>query len=453
MNDAPLMISVSGLRGLIGQSLTPQVATHFAAAYGSHLKQTTGHPNPHVVFGRDSRPSGQMIESAAIAGLSAVGCRVTTLGIVTTPSVAIMIEHLGAQGGMVATASHNPIIWNGLKPLTADGVAPPSDQSKQIIERFHKQDFDYAPVEQLQPIGSDDTTHRVHVDRVLNNVDVQAIRDANIKVVLDSVHGAGGPAGAMLLNELGVELVHLYGETTGHFPHTPEPTAENLTGLSDAVRQHNAHIGLAQDPDADRLAVADENGAYIGEEYTLALCAKHVMARTPGPAAANLSTSRMIDDIATQHDQTVYRTPVGEANVAKRMRETNCVVGGEGNGGIIWPVIGYVRDSLAGAALLLELMATTGKTVSQLVDDIPAYTIVKTKCPIQPGMAEAAGAAVKQAFADHAIDEQDGVRVDLPDGWIHVRPSNTEPIMRIIVEAPDQNRANQLLESTQQAIG
>ena len=453
MNDAPLMISVSGLRGLVGQSLTPEVATHFAAAYGSHLKQTTGNPNPHVVFGRDSRPSGPLYEAAAVAGLAAVGCRVTTLGIVTTPSVAIMIEHLGAQGGMVATASHNPIIWNGLKPLTADGVAPPPDQSKQIIDRFHNKQFDYAPVEALQPIGSDDTTHRVHVDRVLKNVNVHAIRDANIKVVLDSVHGAGGPAGAMLLNELGVELVHLYAETTGQFPHTPEPTAENLTGLSDAVRQHNAHIGLAQDPDADRLAVADELGNYIGEEYTLALCAKHVMATTPGPAAANLSTSRMIDDIAQQAGQTVYRTPVGEANVAKRMRETSCVVGGEGNGGIIWPVIGYVRDSLAGAALLLELMATTGKTVSQLVQEIPAYNIVKTKCPIQPGMAEAAASAVKQAYADHNIDEQDGVRVDLPEGWIHVRPSNTEPIMRVIVEAADEKTADKLLQDTQKVIG
>lgn len=452
MGDAVLMVSVSGLRGLIGQSLTPDVAAGFAAAYGSWLREETGQASPHVVFGRDSRPSGAMVEQAAVAGLTSVGCRVTTLGIVTTPSAAIMIEALGADGGMVATASHNPIVWNGLKPLTKEGVAPPPEQSKKIIERFEQKRYDYVGVEAIQPSSADDTTHTVHVERVLKHVDAEAIRSKKIKVVLDSVHGAGGPATAMLMEALGVELVHLYAETTGRFPHTPEPTAENLVGLCDAVKQHGADIGMAQDPDADRLALVDENGAYIGEEYTLALCAMRLFHRQPGPAAANLSTSRMIDDLARQVGHEVYRTPVGEANVAKRMREAGCVVGGEGNGGIIWPAIGYVRDSLAGAALMLELLATTGKKTSELVATIPSYRIVKEKLPIQPGMAEAAAEAVIERFAGEKIDQQDGVRVDLADGWVHVRPSNTEPILRIIAEADDQERANALIEGVRQAI-
>ncbi len=452
MSDAVLMVSVSGLRGLIGRSLTPDVAAGFAAAYGSWLREETGQAAPHVVFGRDSRPSGAMVEQAAVAGLTSVGCRVTTLGIVTTPSAAIMIEALGADGGMVATASHNPIAWNGLKPLTRDGVAPPPEQSKKIIERFEQKRYDYVDVESLQPCHHDDTTHAVHVERVLEHVDAEAIRRKKIKVVLDSVHGAGGPATAMLMEALGVELVHLYGETTGLFPHTPEPTAENLVGLCDAVKQHGADIGMAQDPDADRLALVDENGVYIGEEYTLALCAMHLFERQPGPAAANLSTSRMIDDLAQRAGHAVYRTPVGEANVAKKMRETSCVVGGEGNGGIIWPAIGYVRDSLAGAALVLELIATTGKPVSELVATIPAYQIVKDKLPIKPGMAEAAAKAVVERFTGEKIDRQDGVRVDLADGWVHVRPSNTEPIMRIIAEAGDRARADELIDTVRRAI-
>ncbi|MFA7235884.1 MAG: phosphoglucosamine mutase [Phycisphaeraceae bacterium] len=454
MSDAPLMVSVSGLRGWVGQSLTPEVAARFAAAFGSWLRESTGQPHPHVVFGRDSRPSGAMVERAATAGLLATGCRVTTLGIVTTPSVAIMIDHLHADGGMVATASHNPIQWNGLKPLNRDGVAPPPEQARQIIERFHTNRCDYAAVEKLQPVDHDDTANRVHVERLLKHIDAQAIRNRKPKVVLDSVHGAGGPATAMLMEELGVELVHLFAQTTGQFPHTPEPTRENLVGLSGVVREHHADIGMAQDPDADRLALVDERGRYIGEEYTLALAAMHVMGGHPGgTGAANLSTSRMIDDIAATNGGSVYRTPVGEANVAAAMRRHQCIIGGEGNGGVIWPVIAHVRDSLTGIALVLELLATTGKSVGGLVASIPAYAIVKDKLPIQPGMAERTIAAVREKFAGEKIDEQDGIRVDLAEGWVHVRPSNTEPIMRIIAEAADEKTARRLIDEVRRIVG
>jgi phosphomannomutase len=446
MSEDQLMLSISGLRGWIGRSLTPPVAARYAAAVGTWLRQASGKSAPHIVVGRDSRPSGPMIEHAAVAGLTATGCGVTTLGIVTTPSVAVMVERLRADAGMVITASHNPIPWNGIKVLRHDGVAPPPEQARQIIDRFREDTLDYVGVERLQPTGHEESTHRVHVDLVLKQVDAAAIRRAGLAVVVDSVHGAGGPAAAMLLKELGVAVTHRYAEPTGLFPHTPEPTAENLATLCDAVKQAHAHLGFAQDPDADRLAIVDEAGRYIGEEYTLALCAAQVMARTPGPMAANLSTSRMIDDIAARHGQVVHRTPVGEANVADAMRRHRCVVGGEGNGGIMFPPVVHVRDSLIGMALVLEMLAQAGKPLSRLVDSIPRYAIVKDKLPIQPGMADRAIANLQRAFAGQRIDLQDGIRVDWPGRWVHVRSSNTEPIMRIIAEAPDEAAARALIE-------
>jgi len=453
--DPPLMLSVSGLRGWVGESLTPEVAARFAACFANWLRHRTGHDHPHVVFGRDSRPSGEMVERAATAGLIAAGCRVTTLGIVTTPSTAIMIDHLDADGGMVATASHNPAPWNGLKALTRDGVAPPPNDANDIITRFHDRRFDLVPVEQLQSLNHDETTHRVHVDRVLKHIDAEAIRARRPKVVLESVHGAGGPATAMLMDALGVDLVHLHAQPTGQFPFPPEPTADNLTTLCDAVRQHGSDIGLAQDPDADRLAVVDNTGRYIGEEYTLALAAGHVLARTPGDAAANLSTSRMVDDIASQYGCTLHRTPVGEASVADRMRQTGAVIGGEGNGGVIWPQVGYVRDSLAAAALILEHLAAENRPLNDIIDALPRYAIVKRKIDIAPGMADAA----RERLADHfahvegaRIDQQDGIRIDLPTGWLHVRPSNTEPILRIIAEADAPQTAEQLIDTARKVI-
>lgn len=453
MSQAPLMLSVSGLRGVIGQSLTPDVATKYAQAFGQWLIGRSKDPTPHVVLGRDSRPSGEMIQNAATAGLLSVGCRVTELGIVTTPSVGIMIDHLGADGGMVVTASHNPIIWNGLKVLDAHGVSPPPEQVEQVIGSFKGGPIQTLPVHQLRSIERNDTSHQVHVDRVLGHIDVAAVQGRPKKVVIDSVHGAGGAAARMLCDRLGAEFVHLYAEPTGQFPHAPEPTRENLAGLADAVRELGADVGFAQDPDADRLAIIDERGTYIGEEYSLALCAMHVMSRTPNSAAvANLSTSRMIDDLATQFGGRVWRSPVGEANVAKRMRLEKATIGGEGNGGVIWPTVGYVRDSISTIGLVLELMATRNQSISQLVNQIPAYAIVKHKVDIRPGMADAAVKMLAEAYADQRIDTQDGIRIDLDDGWLHVRPSNTEPILRIIAEAADENQAKVLVDRAEGLI-
>ncbi len=458
MNDAPLMLSVSGLRGLIGQSLTPEVATRYGAAVGSWFNAHQQGAAAHVVVGRDSRPSGQMIELAVTAGLISVGCRVTRVGIVTTPGVAIMVEHLQADGGIVITASHNPIIWNGIKTLRHDGVAPPPDQAQQIIDRFQNNDVHFADVESLQPAASDDTACRVHVDRVLPHVDVGVIRAAKLKVVVDSVQGAGGPEAKLLLDELGVELVHLWGEPTGLFPHTPEPIKENLTALADATREHGADFGCAQDPDADRLAIVDEQGNYIGEEYTLALCVKHLLEQTSDGAkgatlAANLSTSRMIDDLAEQYGARVIRTPVGEANVAAAMREHEAIVGGEGNGGIIWPKVIHVRDSLVGMALILEMLAKRKQPLSTIAGEIPTYAIVKEKVDVDEALLTRMNDALSNAFANETLNTADGVRIDWPNRWVHVRASNTEPIIRLIAEAPDFDGAHALIQQVRDALG
>lgn len=459
MSDAPLMLSVSGLRGLIGQSLTPPVASRYAAAFGQWLKSNhrDADPRPHVVVGRDSRPSGQMVEMAAVAGLIGAGCRVTCLGIVSTPGVAIMTEQLNADGGMVITASHNPIAWNGIKALRSDGVAPNPEQAQQIIGRFKADDVDYAPVQRLSRVSDNATTHQVHVDRVLAHIDAGLIQQRGPKVVLDSVHGAGGAAAARILKQLGAELVHLYAEPTGLFPHEPEPTRENLTQLCDAVLEHGADIGFAQDPDADRLAVVDNKGRYIGEEYTLALAAMHILSRPdcpPGAAlAANLSTSRMIDDIADKAGAGVARTPVGEASVAAAIRANGAVIGGEGNGGVIWPKVVHVRDSIAAIGLLLELLAFRGQALDTIVDEIPRYATVKDKVNIDQQMAEGYALALRAHYTSQKIDLQDGVRIDWPDQWVHVRPSNTEPILRIIAESGSQASAKALIAETRRVLG
>ncbi len=484
---APLMIGVSGMRGIVGASLTPVNVSRYVATYGTWLasQQTNGQP-PHVLIGRDSRRSGQMYEQAASAALLAVGCRVTTVGIVTTPGVAVMIEHLQADGGIVLTASHNPIIWNGVKFLGRDGSAPPADQAQAIIDAYRAKAIAYVDVHHVQPMVHDNTAAQVHVDAVLKHIDVEVVRSASLSVVLDSVHGAGGLEGRLLLDRLGCEVTHLYAEPTGDFPRPPEPVREQLGELCQAVVDHGAAIGFAQDPDADRLAIVDESGRYIGEEYTLALCARHVLAtravgegksesvkpqtatentktteattegKSVGPVmVANLSTSRMLNDIAATYGATVARTPVGEANVAHAIQTHGAIVGGEGNGGIIWPCVVHVRDSLVGMALMLEMLATQKQALSAIVEDSPAYAIVKEKVELNAANRDIPGQLAEvlpPKFTEQAIDLQDGVRIDWPDRWVHVRASNTEPILRLIAEGPTEDDCRVMIDQVRAAL-
>lgn len=453
------MLSVSGARGLVGRTMTPATAADFAAAFGSFIKTATGMASPTLCVGRDSRPSGEMLAAAAIAGLASVGCRVIDLGIVTTPTVAIMIGRHRAAGGMVVTASHNPIAWNGLKCLNADGVAPPPCDAQQVIDRFRNRAIDSADVLDLQPLERDSSGDETHVERVLANIDAEAIRAGRLTVVLDSVNGAGCRAGRMLLERLGCKVLHLNGEPHGRFAHTPEPTEENLRDLAAETGRSDAACGFAQDPDADRLAIVDERGRYIGEEYTLVLASLRVQElEGPGAMAANLSTSRMIDDLAaTFEGASVYRTAVGEANVVDVMKPTGAIVGGEGNGGVIWPRICWVRDSFTAMALVLSLLASRKRSLSEIVDELPRYAMIKRKLDLSAiGGQDAVAPALeraKAAFAGERVNDADGVRIDVADGWVHLRPSNTEPIIRLIAEAKSEERAASLIDEVAKAAG
>lgn len=435
-----LMMSVSGVRGIIGDSMTPELAAALGAAFGTHLRGGS------VVLGMDSRPSGEMVASAVKAGLLSAGCHVIELGLATTPGTALMVTELGARGGIVITASHNPIIWNGIKFLTAAGRAPSAQTAEQIFAIHRDQRIRHEEVERVGRSERDLSTCDRHVARVVRVVDAAAIRRRQLKVVLDSVNGAGGASGRTLLEKLGCKVFHMNAEPTGQFAHTPEPTAENLVSLCEAVKANAADIGFAQDPDADRLAVVDNMGRYIGEEFTLALAAKFVLARTPGPVAANLSTSRMVDDIAAAAGGgcVVHRTAVGEANVADAIAAHKCVIGGEGNGGVIDPRVVLVRDSLGSMGLVLGLLAEDWRPLSAIVDEMPHYVMVKQKYELSREQIKVWMQRVRLDAHGGRLSDVDGLRIDWPEGWVHVRPSNTEPIARVISEAADEATATAL---------
>lgn len=443
-----LMISVSGIRGIVGKTMTPQVASEYAAALGTYLSGGL------VVLGRDSRPSGPQLRDAIVEALLRCGCPVIDLGIVTTPGAALMVQRHSAAGGLVITASHNTSEWNGLKFLTPEGVAPPIERAREIWNIRDQRAFSFVADSKSGYLTEDFSTHEQHIAAVLSLVDPESIARLRFKVVLDSISGAGCVAGRILLHAIECGFVHLNGDPTGEFSHLPEPVEQNLGDLCAAVRKQGADLGFAQDPDGDRLAVVDETGRYLGEEYTLALAAKYLFAKRRGPAAANLSTSRMIDRLAEAAGPpcAVHRTPVGEANVVVGMKQHNCLFGGEGNGGVIDPRVVPVRDSFVAMALILQLLADEQRPLSSIVDSIPRYTMVKQKLQCALDRIADVLQAVKLAFADEQINEQDGVRIDWPEGWVHLRASNTEPIMRLIAEAVDQSVAQSLIARIRKVV-
>ena len=446
-----LIISVSGVRGIIGDGLDSPVADRLGRAYASILGEMgkTG----KIVLARDSRPSGKELAGSIRTGLVEMGHNVVDLGVVSTPGAALMVLKLKADGAVVVTASHNPSQWNGLKFLGPDGLGVSAEDMASIGEKFRNKECQPDKAEKEGQICEDGSTHEIHVGEVLGQADVEAVGQKKYRVVLDSVNGAGGTGGKLLLEKLGCEVIHINGEANGEFAHSPEPIAENLSGLCEAVIENKADAGFAQDPDADRLAIVDELGQFIGEEYTLALAVMGVLAKNKGPVATNLSTSRMIDDLAERAGVEVFRTPVGEAHVARAMREHKCVVGGEGNGGVIDPKVVTVRDSFSGMSLVLQLMADSAKTISQLVGEIPRYCMLKTKFTCESGRAKKILEAVALSFADEKLNRSDGIRVGWPEGWVHVRSSNTEPIMRVFAEAADKSTAKELLERINQIAG
>lgn len=452
-NSAPLMLSVSGCRGIVGQSFTPETVARFIGAAVSWVRASTGVEHPVMVLARDGRKGGAAVASLAAGTLAAAGCRVINLDVATTPTAGFMVLRHKAQGGLVITASHNPAQWNGLKVLSSQGGAPSAAEAKAIIDAFNQGGSGrWAESGAVGQIESDTGSATLHCEAVLAElaklIPLNDIRRRGFKVVLDSVNASGAEAGKLLLESLGCRLVHLHADGSGAFPHTPEPTRENLAGLCAAVREHRAEVGFAQDPDADRLAMVDESGSYIGEEYTLSLGVKSWLSMLPAgeargsKVAANLSTSRMIDDVAAGFGASVVRTAVGEANVVEAMRRNGSVMGGEGNGGVIWTRIVPIRDSLSAMALTLALMAREGVPLSQIASGVPSYSIVKEKIDVREGLAARAVAAVQAHFAAKGarMSDLDGVRADfsVPSGsaWVHVRASNTEPIIRLIAEAP-----------------
>jgi phosphomannomutase len=452
MSDT-LMISVSGIRGHVGTDLTPELVARYAAALGSwsiSAQSVRLSARPSVVLGRDARTSGPMFARAAAAGLMSVGADVIDLGIVPTPTVQLAVEHHRARAGLILTASHNPIEWNALKFVGPDGIFLDADAGSALRD-LAEQGPPRAGWDQLGALREDPGAIERHLDAILalSVLDVEAIRRRRFNVALDCVRGAGATAIVPLLERLGCEVHGINLETDGRFPHAPEPVPENLGDLGRLVRETRADIGLAVDPDVDRLALVDETGRPIGEDYTLAFAVKAVLdGRSSGAeiptVVVNLSTSLVVEDAARAAGARFVRAPVGEANVARAMRNERATIGGEGNGGVMFPALHIGRDAPLGVALILHLLAATGVSLSQLVAASPRYTIVKAKGPRGSELAPLYQ-RLRQRFPDANADDRDGLRLAWGDRWLHVRPSGTEPIVRLIAEAPTEAEAAQLV--------
>ena len=440
------ILSISGLRGVIGDGLDPIYVTKFAAALGTMFC------GGRVVVARDGRFTGPMLHHAVISGLIATGCEVLDAGICTTPGCGVLVKHHQAAGGLQITASHNPIEWNGLKPFAPDGSVFNRELGQQLIRILEQDDIAWKDWSALGKVTPLEDPAAVHIRKVLDLVDVDAIRKKKFRVVLDCNHGSGAVGGPQLLQALGCDVVVLGGTPDGRFEHIPEPIEKNLGELCRQVVNHKAHAGFAQDPDADRLAIVDNTGRFIGEELTLALAADFVLERRKGPFVVNGSTSRVTADIAARHGCQFHRSFVGEAHVCAKMRAVQAIFGGEGNGGVIEPRIGYVRDSLVSMAYVLAGLAEKKTTLEKWADSLPFYTIVKDKITCPASAVPQACAALRDAFPDADARDGDGLRLDWADRWVQVRASNTEPIIRIIAEAPNTDDAVRLIDKALQVV-
>lgn len=450
----PLIKSISGIRGTIGgkvdKGLTPIDSVKFAAAYGTWLKNRNQNQKLKVVIGRDARLSGQMISDLVSSTLIGLGIDVINLGLSTTPTVEIAVPLEKAHGGIILTASHNPKQWNALKLLNEKGEFISGAEGEDLLRIANAEAFDFAEVDDLGKITNDDSYLQKHIDAVLNLklVDIEAIRKADFKVVVDAVNSTGGIFVPALLKALGVtQITELYCEPTGHFPHNPEPLPEHLTDLAAKIKEVGADVGITVDPDVDRLALVCEDGSMFGEEYTLVAVGDYVLQHTPGATVSNLSSTRALRDVTEAKGLEYHAAAVGEVNVVAKMKAVNAVIGGEGNGGIIYPESHYGRDSLVGIALFLSHLAKSGKSVSELRDSYPKYVISKNKIELTPEIdVDQILNDIAEKFANEEVDTTDGVKIYIGNEWVHLRKSNTEPIIRIYSESRDEASANAFAE-------
>ena len=448
-----LIKSISGIRGTIGgavsDNLTPIDAVKFAAAYGMWVKEQRKKTNYRVVIGRDARISGEMIQNLVMNTLIGMGIDVINLGLSTTPTVEVAVPMEHADGGIILTASHNPKQWNALKLLDANGEFLNAAHSQRVLDLAEREDVDFAEVDDLGKITVNNAYFDLHIDEVLalDYVDVEAIKSCKFKVVVDGVNSTGGIVVPLLLERLGVEPIKLHCTPDGHFPHNPEPLKAHLTDLSDKVVQTGADFGIAVDPDVDRLAFMDEQGMLFGEEYTLVACADFVLSQNKGNTVSNLSSTRALRDVTQKHGGAYTASAVGEVNVVNAMKANKAVIGGEGNGGIILPEAHFGRDALVGIALFLSLLAEKQISVSALKKTYPLYYMSKKKIDLDPNIdVDGLLEAMENKYANEPLTTVDGVKIDFADSWVHLRKSNTEPIIRIYTEAPSQQQADKLAD-------
>lgn len=441
---APLMKSVSGIRGVVGESLTPELVVKVAAAFARYTK------SGKIVVGRDSRPTGEVIADCFESTLAMAGCEVFDTGIVPTPTVQVAVEELRADGGVVISASHNPIQWNAFKLIDSSGSFLNAKEIKKFFCMMDKPAV-FVPWNRMGSVSAFNDAAEAHIRRVLKVVDVENIRSKKFTVALDSVNGAGSEITQTLLQRLGCRIVPVHCTIDGTFPRGAEPVPENIIELAQVVKTHSCDVGFAQDPDADRLAIVDEKGKPIGEEYTVVLVTEHLLEKAPGRVVVNLSTTKAVEDVAQDYNVPFTRTPVGEINVAEAMRKLGARIGGEGNGGVISPEVHLGRDSLVGIAYVLDMMAKSGKTVSALVAQLPRYCMLKGKARVEKKInLSSFESALKRKFKNERFNTSDGIRIDFihhPDfkeGWVHLRPSNTEPIFRVIAEGVNESQAKKI---------
>ncbi len=455
-----LIKSISGIRGTIGgrpgEGLSPLDVVKFTAAYAAFIRKSSECASNLIVVGRDARVSGPMVDSLVCATLNGMGFDVVNIGLAFTPTTEVAVAGMKACGGIILTASHNPAQWNALKLLNSDGEFLNDKQGKEVLAIAEAEDFKFATYDRLGTILTDQTWNRRHIEQVLGLrlVDRDAIANANFTVAVDAVNSVGGIVIPQLLRALGVKnIVELNCEATGRFAHTPEPIPENLTQISALMADGKADVGFVVDPDVDRLAIVMENGEMFVEEYTLVAVADYILRHTPGATVSNLSSSRALGDVTRAHGCEYNAAAVGEVNVVTKMKETGAVIGGEGNGGVIYPEAHYGRDALVGVALFLTLLAKSGKKVSELKKEYPQYAIAKNKIQLTPDIdVDAILAAMREKYSSEKITDIDGVKIDFKDSWVHLRKSNTEPIIRIYAEAHTMEEAEALADNVKQVM-